>query len=253
MFTIISAMVVAMTGQITDIEALTTVIERRSPRFSNTRKMKGSIRRRVFASQYAFRIVLESERRGLDPLVMAVIATIESDWRWWIVSTDGHNSQGVWQLTPYDSPLVAARKRLLGCAPGPRIPRRWIRWWMIRFRGKNKPCDDQLVASRRVKFGRWTNRELRDPVIGTFIVAHEIANHIRACKKSWKCKRYKRVLKRCSLSRSTQRRIGWYAQYNSGPNRPRYWYLYKLFRAYKKVLVEYTTLYNYTRATKVER
>lgn len=235
-----------LTGQVkTETEALTIVIEKRCPRFKSKGGVSGAVRKRKYAKVYAERILVEAKRRSLDPLAMVSIAVIESNFQYWVTSKDGNGSVGVWQLTPKFLVKPIARKRLWGCKPGPKISRHWLRWWKWKVKTKNVlKCEDQSVWDRRVKFGLWSTRELRDPYIGTFVFGVELSNQLAFCKKNHRCNKYHRNVRYlggygCKLPMKIRKRLSRYAHFNSGPFRVTRFYPWKLCKVYTKVWADY--------------
>lgn len=142
--------------------------------------------RNVISTNLSTRIMAEANRFKLDPLVMATIAWIESDYR---PSRRGRftgvgrrrNEIGIWQLIPGDWPVREANKAILGCRPGPRVNRwQWARWRRL-YRWK--PCAAQDVANQRAKAGWFGTDELASFYVGTWIAAFEMRSHIDSCKK----------------------------------------------------------------------
>jgi hypothetical protein len=178
------------------------------------------------ASQYAKRIVIEAKRRKLDPVAMVAIGEIESNFRPWAkLARDG--SIGVFQSIPGDSPVVAARKSLRGC----KTPKRLYPWkrrgWLLGMRGK--VCEDQVVADQRRKYGRFTKKELQDPILATYVFAYELRAHLDAAKKRGK---KGRLIQGCKTDKKTQRRLYLHGHYNTGPKKPRGYYVRKLCKRY---------------------
>lgn len=170
--------------------------------------------------------MVEAKRRKLDSVAMVALAWIESDFRPWAkLARDG--SIGVFQSIPGDSPVVAARKRLRGC----KVPMRLYRWkrrgWLLGMRGQM--CEDQAVANRRRKYGRFTKRELQDPILATYVAAYEIRAHLNNAKKR---RRKGRLIWGCKADKKTQRRLYLWGYYNTGNKKPRAYYVRKLCKRY---------------------
>lgn len=159
-------------------------------------------------------------------MVVTSIAWMESDFRPWAkLARDG--SVGVWQLIPGDSPVVAARKRLRGC----KVPKRLYPWkrlaWLRGMRGER--CEDQKVADRRKKPGRFLKRELQDPVLSTYVFAYEVRAHIdNSIRRGWKA----RLIGGCKLPKKKQKELYRYGYFNSGMRKPRTYYVRKLCKRY---------------------
>lgn len=180
-------------------------------------------RREPYARELARAIVREAHRRGLDPVALAVVGWIESDWQSWRTRA-GDGSHGVFQLIAKHKGPREAAVLLLGCQPGPRISRLWRSWWPRR--GKGEPCEAPEVAARRRKLGPWSTAELRDPVISAYVAAYEIRRHILSCH----ARRHK------PHRHPACKGLGWltrYSHYNSGWNPPRWYYLKRLCERYK--------------------
>jgi hypothetical protein len=204
---------------------LSTYIEKRLPyKWSSYRKMR-------YSRQLAYRIIVESKRRNLDPIALTAMAQIESNYQYW-VTRKGDGSHGVWQTMRYDTAPRKAWKLLLGCKPGPKVPAYMHKW------RRNVPCEAQKVANYRRRLGNWNIPEIKDSsnVISTYIAAYEISLHVKSCKKKnhrkhlvggYYCKR---------LSMRQREMLGRYAHYNSGPRKPRRIYLYSLCKLYHKIM-----------------
>ncbi len=124
----------------------------------------------------ASRIVAEAQRRKLDPIVLATVAWIESDYTFRPKSPRGE--QGLWQLVPWDPSVRISARNNYGCQPTPRVPRWQHRVWPRRF--KRFSCDAPDVGKRRRSTGGWAYSELRDVYIGTYIAADHLRRHMVA-------------------------------------------------------------------------
>jgi hypothetical protein len=214
------------------VDALSASIMKRAPKFRTVKY------RRTFSRMYAKRILVESKRRRLDPIALTTVAWIESNFKPWARGIPGTRRQaevGVWQLIPSDSALVMARRRLAGCQIPKRLPKWAHRYWRIRMSRIPNFCEDQEVADRRVKFGRFSISELRDHILGTYLVAFEIRTHIdNAIKRGRKV----RLIPGCKLPRKKQHELYRYSFYNSGSRRPRAYYLRRLCVRYQIIKKE---------------
>lgn len=139
----------------------------------------------AMALELARRIVVEAERFGLDPIVLATVAWIESDFRPWVrgLTKDGRRAGeiGVWQLIPGDSPVLEALDEVAGCEPSatvwPHLRDLWRRKWKAGGR-----CTFPEIGAKRQHVGRFNLWDLRDLTISTWVAAWEIRRHVRVCK-----------------------------------------------------------------------
>lgn len=205
--------------------ALAHAIQKIAPRFKKVDY------RKKYSRQYASRILIEAKRRKLDPIALVAVAWTESNFVPWVKSKTKPVSFGVWQLIPFDSPVVAARKTLRGCKVPKNLPG-WLRSVWARRRSGGT-CEDQSVADRRERTGGFLESELRDYIIGTYVVAFEIRMHIDTVNRM----RIKpRLIPGCGLSRQLQRKLYQYGHYNTGPRRPRRYYVYRLCKRYETIV-----------------
>jgi len=204
--------------------ALAASIQRIAPKFRRV-SFRGE-----FARWYASRILIEAKRRKLDPIALVAVAWTESNFLPWAKGIPGTRRAaevGVWQLIPLDSPVIAARKSLRGCKPPKMLPR-WLRSRWLRGM-KRGTCQDQSIADRRRKIGRFSIPELRDYILGTYVAAYEIRAHINnANKRGIK----PRLIPGCKLPRETQLKLYQYGHYNTGSKRPLTYYVKRLCRRY---------------------
>lgn len=175
----------------------------------------GSMRlRRVIAKQLSTAIARESKRWGLSRLAMLAVASVESDFRPNIrgklrPGTRRSAEVGVWQLIPGDSPVRRARLTLLRlCSPS--------------FNQLGCPA---MVRKQKRSTGRLRASELGNIILGTWIFAHELTQHVKSCKR-----RHKRGH---SMPLGMPRWLGRWGHYNTGPKNPTKWYRYKLARQYR--------------------
>ena len=136
-------------------------------------------RRLRLAAELAAAILLEARRRGLDPLALAPIAWIESDFQP-RASRASDGSHGVWQSIRRHSGPREALALLAGCRVGQTNARQGP---SERVSG-GEPCEAPGIAARRRRPGPWTLAELRDPAISTYIGAYEIRRHVLRCVSS---------------------------------------------------------------------
>ena len=124
----------------------------------------------------AQRIVAEAKRHKLDPIVLATVAWIESDYTFRPRSPRGE--QGLWQLVPWDSSIRKSAKKNYGCLPPAQAPAWQRKAWPRRF--KRYRCDAPDVGKRRRTTGHWSYSELRDVYISTYVAADHLRRHITA-------------------------------------------------------------------------
>lgn len=201
-------------------------------------------KREAIARTLADRIMLESKKQGLDPLVMTAIGWIESSYRPTARGDYGgtgrrQNEVGTWQLIPFDSPVRSAARLVLGCRPSKRVGSRWIDLWRKYYSGK--ACKRVDIGARRTAIGQFTRKELADLWIGTWVAAREMRSHINMCLKRspnghrWNAphwlKKWKRQYPMASVTVLER-----YLHYNWGPKvLPKHHYRWKLFRRYARV------------------
>jgi hypothetical protein len=142
--------------------------------------------RKTISVQLSRRIVAEAKRFRLDPIVMATISWIESDYRPFLRGTyrgvgRRQNEIGVWQVIPWGWGTRSANKTIVGCRPGRFLPRyAWPRYFRYY---KWKRCDYPDVGKQRTRLGSFSIAEMRSFYIGTFIAAHIMRKGIDAKKK----------------------------------------------------------------------
>ena len=175
----------------------------------------GSMRLRgVVAKQLSTAIARESKRWGLSRLAMLAVASVESDFRPNIRGKLRPGSRrsaevGVWQLIPGDSPVRQARLTLLRlCRPS-----------------FSQPSCPAMVRKQKRSTGRLRASELGNIILGTWIFAHELTQHVKSCKR-----RHRRGH---SMPLGMPRWLGRWGHYNTGPKNPTKWYRYKLARQYR--------------------
>jgi hypothetical protein len=199
--TLLAIAVLAAPTQKPLVVRLATSIDSRLPsRWSITR-------RATYSKKLAQRIVIEAHRRKIDPLALAAIGWIESGWQSWRTRQDGrYRSVGVWQLIAVDSGPAMARKLLA------------------------RELIPAIVKARTRRPGAWfSETELRDLTVGTYVAAVEISKHRQNCIK----RRHKPHLwPGCRLSPSVQAHLGRLAHYNTGTKKPTRLYLRRLCKRY---------------------
>lgn len=195
------------------------------------RHIKNTKARKAYARRYAKRILLESKRRNLDPVAMTAVAWIESDFKESAKRTEGNGvaSYGVWQIIPSGFSYSLIRKTLGGCKPPPKLKQWRVYWWKRRMRAKGAKCESQAVANRRIKSGKLNPKELRDHILATYIAHYEMSIHI---KMSYKLRDRPRRIRGCKLPRKIQYVLYRMARFNSGMQKPRRYYLWRLCKRY---------------------
>ena len=174
----------------------------------------GSMRlRRVVAKQLSMAIARESKRWSLSRLAMLAVASVESDFRSRlrgpVTSKYRLRSIGVWQLHIGDSPVRQARLTLLRlCRPS-----------------FSQPGCPAMAWKQRRRSGRFRASELGNIILGTWIFAHELTQHVKSCKR-----RHRRGH---PMPLGMPRWLGRWGHYNTGPKNPTKWYRYKLARQYR--------------------
>lgn len=176
------------------------------PRWSHARRV-------TYAAKLARRIAVESHRRNLDPLALASVGWIESIWQAHRTRQDGrYRSVGIWQLIAVDS--------------GPALARRLLARELI----------PAVVRSRKRGPGAWfSESELRNITVGTYVAAVEIARHRDNCVKR---KHRPHLWRGCKLPMATQIKLGRIAHYNTGTRKPTRLYLRRLCQRYTRLLKE---------------
>jgi hypothetical protein len=206
---------------------------------TNSWRWRTLVSRRLSAS-----IVKESSRHRLDPVVMATIAWIESDYRPWLKGPyrgkSGTNRRaaevGAFQLIPGDYPVRLAWRANKGCKPR---QRRLLRHWRWIARGSTA-CHAPDIIKLRSRVGLWNRYELRDMRIGTYIAGFELVYHLRNSlarypKPKWPQRRWvKRWRKKNPAVNEVL--LTRYAFYNTGVRRvPKRSYRRKLLLRYPRV------------------
>jgi hypothetical protein len=148
--------------------------------------VSGATRKSLVASQLTNRILAEAKRFRLDPLVMATIAWIESDYVPWRRGNYGgvgrrRNEIGVWQIIPYEWSVRSASKKVAGCRPGAGLNRSQWRRYFRKYQWRT--CLYPDIGKRRKNLGVFSVAELRDIYIGTFVAAYGLRAAIDACTK----------------------------------------------------------------------
>ncbi len=170
-------------------------------------------RRRVVAKQLSRAIARESKRWKLSRLAMLAVASVESDFRQRLRGPINRQyklrSIGVWQLHVGDSPVRRARRTLL------RLCKR-------SFTQSGCPT---MVRRQKCNSGRLRASELGNIILGTWIFAHEVTEHIKGCRK--------RHPRGHWIGRGVPRWLARWGHYNTGPKTPTKWYRYKLARQYR--------------------
>jgi hypothetical protein len=205
----------------------------------------GATRRFLVAKQLSTRIMAEASRFRLDPLALATIAWIESDYVPWRRGRYGgvgrrRNEIGVWQIIPYEWSVREASKKVAGCRPGVGLQRWQWRQYFRKYRWMT--CLYPDIGKRRKKLGIFSVVELRDIYMGTFVAAFGIRAGIDACKKRnrgkghrwptlpWMAQWY------TDNPTANREKLAVYLHHNTGPKwYPRGPYIKKLFMRYTKV------------------
>ncbi|MEE9481198.1 MAG: hypothetical protein V3V34_11745 [Kiloniellales bacterium] len=196
------------------------------------------------ARKLATRILIEARRHKLDPIALAAVGSVESDYR---PAARGPGAKprgfgyriyefGTFQLIPASSPVRAAARRLSRlCKPatGPAV-----------IPTATKPsCPRDIWQARKGRAGSFRRGELEDYTIGTWIAALEIKMHLVACQArhkrghGWRHAWYhKHYAKRHGLTAREVRHLDRWAHYNSGPTtRTLLRYTQKLVARYAKL------------------
>lgn len=187
------------------------------------------------ANRLVNRIIIESNRYNLDPIIVLSIARIESNFHHW-VSRKNDDSHGIYQTIRLEKSTIDAAKEIAGCNYSHlKMPyrRSWARYWARKL-GKVAQCTRQDIAASRAKSGPFSVSELKDPnhVISTWVAVREIAIHIKKCEK----REHKHSIYGCKLSLEKQREIARYGHYNAGPFKLRHYYLYRLCQYYTEIV-----------------
>ncbi len=165
-------------------------------------------RRRIVAKLLAPRIIIEAKRWKMHPATLAAIGSIESDFRAYLRGRLRPGSRrsaevGVWQLIPNDTPVKRARRLL------------------DRTCRVAATCVAPDVWRRKRRRGRLRVRQLGDMIIGTWVVASELNQHVKACVQrrpgghvtAW----VRKWAKRHQVSLKLARRLSRLPHYNVGP------------------------------------
>lgn len=170
-------------------------------------------KRVTYSHRLAKRIAVESSRRNLDPLALASVGWIESIWQAHRTRQDGrYRSVGIWQLIAVDS--------------GPAFARRLLARELI----------PAVVRARKRGPGAWfSERELRNVTVGTYVAAVEIARHRDNCIKR---NHRPHLWRGCKLPTKTQHQLGRIAHYNTGTRKPTRLYVRRLCQRYAQLLKE---------------
>ena len=165
--------------------------------------------RATYARELVTAAYREGRRRGLDPMALLAVAHVESGWQPWRTRAQD-SSHGPYQVIGGHPGPVECRGLLAGC------------------RGSGEPCEaPEVAARRRVRSGPWTRAELQDPVISTYLAAYEIQRHLaQAYRMGRTYRRYPRTCPRWLVP---------WGHYNSGWGPPRWYYLERLCRAYRRL------------------
>lgn len=164
--------------------------------------------RRWVSKRLSVAVMREAKRTGLPPLALLAVAEVESHYGYSVKGAAGE--LGIFQLIRWDVGPVHALKH----APA------------------------EVIAWRRGQKGHWTAKEFTKHIdIATYVAAHEIAMHVKNCKR--RVTRFCRGrlfrsshMKPIGRAPSILARIG---HYNSGTKAPRWYYLRKLGRAYRAI------------------
>ena len=179
----------------------TALVEAELPRAWNGRA--------TYARELVTAAYREGRRRGLDPMALLAVAHVESGWQPWRTRAQDA-SHGPYQVIGAHPGPVECRGLLAGC------------------RGSGDPCEaPDVAAGRRVRSGPWTRAELQDPVISTYLAAYEIQRHLATCH------RLRHGAHRAP--RGCPRWLVRWGHYNSGWGAPRWYYLERLCRAYRRL------------------
>ncbi len=169
-----------------------------------------------YAAELASRILAEGKRTGQDPVMLATVAWIESDYRRGLRGRA--HEIGVWQLRPFDH----------GMGSG---------WAWLRARAARFPVVGQ-VPQLPWKRLRWRHRRLvlDDIKAGTYLAAYSISRHVRMCRRLRHRVGPRRPCSKPFLAqcpRYHKHEIDRVGHFNSGVSWPRPAYLWKLRRRYR--------------------
>jgi hypothetical protein len=182
--------------------------------------------RALRAYTLAKRILIEAKRHSLDPIALAAVGSVESDFRPRVKGPGfkprGYAGRmyeyGTFQLIPRSAPVRFASRLLSRCAAIISSPSR-----SVALAGR---CPAPDVWRARTGRGGFSVRELEDYTVGTWIAALEIRMHIDGCKlrhprgHGWRHAYYlKRWAKRYRLSLAELQRLDRWAHFNSGPTK----------------------------------
>lgn len=177
------------------------------------------------AGALARRILIEAKRHKLDPIALAAVGSVESDFRPSVKGPGfkprGYSRRmyeyGTFQLIPRSAPVRFAARLLLRCA---------ARSSPSRAVARHSRCPAPDVWQVRTGRGGFSHRELESYTIGTWVAALEIRIHVDGCKlrhpkgHGWRHAYYlKRWAKRYRLSLAELQRLDRWAHFNSGPTK----------------------------------
>jgi hypothetical protein len=246
------ALTVVLTGAITPVESgmICPNKEAGIQHFIETsltrQRYKSKGYRKTMSTKLAARIVIEAKRFGLDPLVLASIAWVETGFKPTVrgryagrSGTDRRmNEAGVFQLIRWDSMVKVAAHSIAGCK-SPKLSRWQREVWSRRYR--DKTCLYPDIAATRTRVGHFNRRELKDITISTFVVSLEIRAHIESCKARnpdghrWYSPRWFKRWRKANPNVNVTA-LERYLHYNWGPKQfPRNHYRRKLFVCYSKI------------------
>lgn len=150
----------------------------------------------------------EARRRGINWMVLLAIAEVETRYQWWRVrKTD--SAYGPYQITAWHGNAIEAGIMIKGCKAGVGL------------------CEAPRIAELRKRIGRWGKSELRNPYINTYIAAYGIRKHVLWCYRHHK--RGHRSIGKCP------RWLSRWGHYQSGINKPSYYYVKRLCAAYMHI------------------
>lgn len=214
-------------------QALAKAIESRShaPRWS----------RSLLAELLARSIVREAARFGLDPVALAAVGKVESDFR---VHPRGPGylpkgygakvwERGVYQIAPRSAAALSAWRAMRRCLLTRRARRAGA---AVR---EAATCPGLEVWRRKLGFAHFNAADLRDPIVSTWVAAFEIAEHLARCRRraprghGWKDRWHlRRLARRRGIPLQLAQRLHRWSHYNMGPSRPRFAYTRRLVAAY---------------------
>jgi hypothetical protein len=201
--------------------------------------------RKLVSKRLSAAIVKESKRHALDPLAMATVAWIESDYRPWLRGPyrgkSGTNRRaaevGAFQLIPGDYPVKLSWRANAGCKPRQKwLLGRWRRY----VKRYGTACHAPDVIKLRSRTGLWNRYELRDLRVDTYIAHWEMRWHLDRSFKRYPKTKWPRwsyaVRWRKRNPKANETLLSRYSYYNTGLRRvPRKAYRRKLLRRYPKI------------------